>query len=284
MIAGQDAQTAGVDRHRFVQPELGGEVRDRTRPENAGVARAPRVLRLQILLHPAVRMIDAAVQRQLRGARLELVHVDLLKQRNRVVIAPLPEDRIEIAKQCDALRIPAPPEIARTAPASRRWTGATNCPSVRASLTMGASCTPAVASMLTSSSLNTRGSVVWTTSTPWSTPRSMTGTPRNVRKASSPMSRKYLNLGCALASGDHDRLRLLRHQPGQSLGDAHPNLAHAFRQKTDGGREHEVGAVLLEHVHGADIGREPLLNQVHDGGEGFSGIAAVRDELADVLD
>ena len=103
MIARQDPETAGVDRHRLVQAELGGEIRHRARAEDAGVARAPRVPGPQVLLQAPVRMVDAAVQRELRGAHLELVHVDLLEQRDRIVIAPLPEDRIEIAKQRDAL-------------------------------------------------------------------------------------------------------------------------------------------------------------------------------------
>ena len=45
VIAGQNAEAARIDRQRLVQPELGGEVRDRPRPQHAGVARAPRVLR-----------------------------------------------------------------------------------------------------------------------------------------------------------------------------------------------------------------------------------------------
>ena len=69
MIAGEDAEAAGIDRHRLVQPELGREVRDRPRAEHAGVTRAPGVLGLQVLLQAAIGVVDAAVQRQLRGAR-----------------------------------------------------------------------------------------------------------------------------------------------------------------------------------------------------------------------
>ena len=70
VIAGEDAEPARVDRERLVKAELGGEVRDRPRAEHAGVLRSPRVLRLQVLLHPAVGVVDAPVQRQLRGAQL----------------------------------------------------------------------------------------------------------------------------------------------------------------------------------------------------------------------
>ena len=42
VIAGEHAQAAGIDRHRFVQAELGGEIRHRTRPQHAGVSWRPR--------------------------------------------------------------------------------------------------------------------------------------------------------------------------------------------------------------------------------------------------
>ena len=45
VVAGQDAEAAGVDRQRLVQAELGREVGHRPRPEHAGVARAPGVRR-----------------------------------------------------------------------------------------------------------------------------------------------------------------------------------------------------------------------------------------------
>ena len=45
VVAGEDAEAARVDRQRLVQAELGREVRDRPRPQHAGVARAPGVRR-----------------------------------------------------------------------------------------------------------------------------------------------------------------------------------------------------------------------------------------------
>ena len=42
VIAGQNAEAAGVDRQRLVEAELGGEVRDRPRPQHAGVRVRPR--------------------------------------------------------------------------------------------------------------------------------------------------------------------------------------------------------------------------------------------------
>ena len=65
MIASQDAEAAGVDWNRFVETEFGGEVGDDARTQDAGMAGAPRLFRTQILLHSAIRVIDAAVQRKL---------------------------------------------------------------------------------------------------------------------------------------------------------------------------------------------------------------------------
>ncbi len=62
VIAGEDPQAARVNRQRLVQAEFGGEVRHRPRPQDARVPRAPSVLRVEVLLHPAMRVADAAVQ------------------------------------------------------------------------------------------------------------------------------------------------------------------------------------------------------------------------------
>ncbi len=113
VIAREDAETAGVDGQRFVDAELRGEVRHRPRPEHARVTGAPGVLRVQVLLQPAIGVVDPAVQRQLRGPLLELVDRDLLEQRDGVVVERTPEDGIDLAKQAGRVRVPAPPEILR---------------------------------------------------------------------------------------------------------------------------------------------------------------------------
>ena len=43
VIAGQNSEAAGINWNRFVQAELRRKIRDRPRPQNARVARAPRV-------------------------------------------------------------------------------------------------------------------------------------------------------------------------------------------------------------------------------------------------
>ncbi len=55
VIAGENSEPARVDRQRLVESELGGEVGDRPRPEDARMARAPGVLRLEVLLQSGGR-------------------------------------------------------------------------------------------------------------------------------------------------------------------------------------------------------------------------------------
>jgi hypothetical protein len=90
VVAGQDAEAAGIDRQRFVQPELGGEVGHRPRPQHAGVALAPGVARGQVLLEPPVGVVDAPMQGELRGALVDGRDRHLLQEGHRVVPEPPP--------------------------------------------------------------------------------------------------------------------------------------------------------------------------------------------------
>ena len=128
VIAGEDAEAAGVDRQRLVQAELGGEVRDRARAEHAGVAAAPRVAGPEVLLHPAVGVVDAAVQRELRRALLQVVDRDVLEQGDRVVAHLAPRHRIELAEQCRSYPRPSSTTGSRTSALSFCRAGATNWP------------------------------------------------------------------------------------------------------------------------------------------------------------
>ena len=71
VIAGEHAETAGVNGQRLVQAELGGEVGNGARAKYAGVGSAPGAICEEILLLAAVDVVDAAVQDKLRGAALD---------------------------------------------------------------------------------------------------------------------------------------------------------------------------------------------------------------------
>ncbi len=116
VIAGQHAQAAGVDGDGFVQAELGREIRDRPRPQNAGVGGAPGAVRLQVFALPPVVVIDAAVQHQLARAALHFRQRHLAEQGQGIVIELPPAHRLQFAEQGDGIVIPAPPQIARERP------------------------------------------------------------------------------------------------------------------------------------------------------------------------
>ena len=275
MIARENPQTARVDRHRFVQPELGREIRDRPRAEHAGVTGAPRVLRVQVLLQAAIGMIDPPVQRELRRAHLELMHVDLLQQRNRIVIAPLPEHRDRDRETARRSPSPSSTRDSGRCAASRRCTGATNCPSVRASLTIGASCTPSRREH--AHVLVGEGPRFRCLDDEHTLEHAAVHDRHAEKRAESVLAdvAEILEAGMRDRIRHDDRLRLLGDETGESFGHPHAHLTDALRTQADGGRQYEVGAILLEHVHRAHVSREPLLNQVHDVGERFRGIAAV---------
>ena len=82
---------------------------------------------------------------------------------------------------------------------------------------------------------------------------------------------------------DNDGADLLGHQAGQTLGDAHAHPAHTFLAQADRGGQHQRRPIGFEQIDRPDVGREPLLNQIDDVGQGFGGIAAAGDQMADLL-
>ncbi len=116
VVAGENAEAAGVDGEGFVEAELGGEVGDRTGAKDAGVGCAPGAVGLEVLLLAAVGVVDAAVQHQLGGATLDLVERHLVEEGDWVLVRLAPACWVEIAEEADAVVVPAPPEIAGERP------------------------------------------------------------------------------------------------------------------------------------------------------------------------
>ena len=116
VVASEHAEPAGIDREGLVQSELGREVADRARAQDARVRRRPGLVRLEVLALPAVGVVDAAVQRQLAGALLDLRQRGFLEQRDRVVIQLTPASRLQILEQAARVLVPAPPQVARERP------------------------------------------------------------------------------------------------------------------------------------------------------------------------
>ena len=166
----------------------------------------------------------------------------------------------------------------RASAQSRSCAGAMKRSSVRASLTTGATCSAASASMRISSSRKTRGSLVCTTSTPCRTPRSISGTPRKEWYSSSPDSLKYLKRGWLLASSTATGRNLFGDQTGQALVKRHAQRADAARMKAERRGQHQVGAIRLKQISRADIGAETGGDQRDNVHQRVGGLAAVLRE------
>ena len=130
---------------------------------------------------------------------------------------------------------------------------------------------PAVASIRTLSSSKPRGSIVCTTRTPWSNPRSMSGTPRNEWYGSSPASPEYLNRGCVVASATTCGRSCSATSPARPSVSRMRTLADALRTEADRCRQHQLGAIGFEQVDRTDVCRESPLNELDDVREGLCG-------------
>ena len=116
MIAGENAESAGINRNRFMQTEFGGKIGDWVRPQHACVVRPPGAIGLEIFLLAPVSVIDPAVQHELPGPALDPRQRHLAKQRDWIVIELAPARRVEVEEHVDRVLIPTPPEIARQGP------------------------------------------------------------------------------------------------------------------------------------------------------------------------
>ena len=77
---------------------------------------APGTLPLLIFEQATVSIVDAAMQHQFTGARLQFRQREFAQQRNWIVIQLIPSHRIQIKEQSNGIVIPAPPQIARQRP------------------------------------------------------------------------------------------------------------------------------------------------------------------------
>ena len=283
VIAGQDAEAARVDRQRLVQPELGGEVGDRPRPQDAGVAFAPGVARPQIFLEASVGVVDAAVQGQLRGALVDGRDRQLLQQRDRIVPETAPQAGIEVAEQAGRVLVPAPPQVAGQAAQAllRR----------RDELPLGAGQADDVRELVPGrADGRDHGGI--------ERPRGYGLHHQHALQQAAVDERDAEERAIRILAGVlevlearmrgrvvHDqRPQLLGDEADQAFVEPHADPADAIGLQADGGGEDQVRAVRAEQVDGADVGAEAALNELDDVGQRLGGVAGHRGEAADVVE
>ena len=64
-----------------------------------------------MLLHPAIRVVDPAVEDELRRALFQLFEGNLFEKRDRIVIQRAPRHRVQLPEQTGRVVIPAPPQV-----------------------------------------------------------------------------------------------------------------------------------------------------------------------------
>ncbi len=78
--------------------------------------------------------------------------------------------------------------------------------------------------------------------------------------------------------------QLFADEPGQPFRQSHPDASDAVGTQSDGGRQHQRGAVRLEQVHRADVRLERALDQLDDVVERLGWMAAVGNKMADFFE
>jgi hypothetical protein len=70
-------------------------------------------MRLEIVLHAPMGVVDAAVQREFRRSLFDLLDGRVAKESNRIVPRFPPHDRIELTEQGPAVGVERPPQVLR---------------------------------------------------------------------------------------------------------------------------------------------------------------------------
>ena len=113
VIAGQDAQAAGVNRQRLVQAEFSTEIRHRTPRQRPGVRIAPKRLCREIARELVVPALDAGDVDFVGEERSHPRVAKAFEKYDRIVIGFAPQIGVHVPKQVDDLGIPRPPQVVR---------------------------------------------------------------------------------------------------------------------------------------------------------------------------
>jgi hypothetical protein len=246
------------------------------------MTRAPGVLRVHVLLQAAVGLIDAAVQRQLRRARLEHVDRNLLQQRDRIVMAGPPQQRIEVAEEARALVVPAPPEVARDGrqPLMHRRHELSERAGVaddRGDLPAGGHEPPHVllAEPAGFRRLHDEHALQDAAVRDRHAEKRAIGILARVLEILEPRMRARVL--------DDDRTNLLGDESDQPFGEPHAHAPDTVGPQANRAGQHQARTIGFEQVDGTDVGGKPAVNQVDDVGQRLGGVAVTRDQLRDVV-
>ena len=111
VVAGQDAEAAGVLREHRGDAELGREVGDPGRRLGAGLAAVP-ALAAQVGVEVGLGGAQAVEEALVGGQLLQPVGADRAEQAHRVVLGRLPGLGVDLGEDVLRRRVPGPPQVA----------------------------------------------------------------------------------------------------------------------------------------------------------------------------
>jgi hypothetical protein len=123
VIAGEDAQPAGIERERLVQGEFGREVRDALAAELGEFVRPPRVARRASRIESRNGCVVQAQEFGIARGGVELRLRNQPQHAYRVVRRDAPQVVIQTAEHTAAFAVPTPPEIGCQFGQALQWVG-----------------------------------------------------------------------------------------------------------------------------------------------------------------
>ena len=113
VIPREDPQSARVDRHRVVQPELGTEIRDWLAPELRVRRGEPGVLVRRLARGLLDQRVVDPHKIGIRRARRQPGGIDAPQQREGIVLRQVPQGLVNEAEERAGLAVPTPSQVAR---------------------------------------------------------------------------------------------------------------------------------------------------------------------------
>src|ERR1700756_4316924 len=105
MVAGENAETAGIIRDRFVKAKLGREIGDRSLDRRAGAAFPVGILPRKIISERVVNLFQFAEESFVLSELFESGLPRELEHANRIVVRAIPQIGIEMAEEAAGRRL-----------------------------------------------------------------------------------------------------------------------------------------------------------------------------------
>src|SRR2546423_9988886 len=111
MVAGKNAETAGIIWDRFVKSKFGREICDRSFDRRARAHFSVGILASEIISESIVDLLQFPKKAFVLGELFQTRLARKLEHAHRIVIGPIPKIGIEMAKKPAGRWLPSPPKV-----------------------------------------------------------------------------------------------------------------------------------------------------------------------------